>query len=165
MKTAAATLALSGSAAAQMMMGSYFPSSQFLASNPGGAVPANVQAPSMEGFSNATIHPARGGLAVCVSGYVPVQAQAMNMKFNTSLPMNQSQVTEMFLESVTPGSDAMQKIMEGMQAINGSYQIGATLCTPANNTTPSGVQMLTHGIGFDRTYWVRIRRSLRSTCA
>ncbi|CAK4032900.1 alpha beta-hydrolase [Lecanosticta acicola] len=152
MKTTAATLALTGSAAAQMMAG-YVPSSQFLASNPGGAIPAGVQAPSQQGFSNATIHPSRGGLAVCVSGLVPVQATAMNMRFNLSLPTNQSQVTEMFVESVTSGSMAMQKIMEGTQMINGSYQIGATLCTPANNTKPSGVQILTHGIGFDRSYW------------
>ena len=69
-----------------------------------------------------------------------------------------SQVTETFLESITPGSNAMEKIMDGMQSVNSTYDIAATLCMPANATDGTGVkgvQLLTHGVGFDRHYWVR----------
>lgn len=142
-------LAFVASAAAQY-------SSDLLASNPGGAIPAGVQAPATTGFENATIHPARGGLAVCVSGYVSVMAAtSMNLKFkNFQLPKNQSQVTGGFVDMVSSGSTVTQEIMDGMQSVNGTYRIGATLCTPANNTQPEQVQILSHGIGFDRSYWV-----------
>jgi len=127
---------------------------QGLASNPGGAVPANVQAPSTMGFRDATIQPSRGGAAVCVSGMVNVQAStSKNLKFNYTLPANQTQVTETFIDFITAGSAFMQSIMAGTQNVNGSFDIGATLCTPSNNTRPAGVQLLTHGIGFDRHYW------------
>lgn len=78
----------------------------------------------------------------------------MNIKFNFETPANQSQVTETFLQFVTQGSGFMKGLMGGMEAVNGTYEIGATLCTPGNETRPKGVQILTHGVGFDRTYWV-----------
>lgn len=148
----AAVFAFAASAAAQ---------SQFLLpSNPGGAVPAGVQPPSTSGFHNATVQPARGGLAVCVSGFVPVHASTTkNLKFNYTMPKNQSQVTETLLDAITSGSTAMMQLMEGMESVNGTYDIGATLCMPANATDGhgvKGVQLLTHGIGFDRSYWVRV---------
>jgi len=125
-------------------------SAQYLASNPGGAVPANVQAPSISGFMNPTIQPSRGGLAVCVSGMVPVSASGTNMKFNFDIPANQSQVTQTFVDDVSSGSPFTTQIMAGMQPVNGTYNISATLCTPANNTRPSTVEILTHGVGFHR---------------
>lgn len=124
---------------------------------PGGALPAGLQSPSTAGFGlNPSVLPSRGGEAVCVSGIVPVQASAMNLKFNFETPANQSQVTETFLQFVTQGEGFMKNLMGGMQAVNGTYEIGATLCTPGNETKPEGVQILTHGVGFDRTYWVSL---------
>ncbi|KAF7192168.1 hypothetical protein HII31_06554 [Pseudocercospora fuligena] len=130
-------------------------SSNLLPSNPGGAIPAGVQAPATTGFENATIHPARGGLAVCVSGYVSVTAStSKNLKFkNFQLPKNQSQVTGGFVDMVSSGSTVSQDITDGTQSVNGTYRIGATLCTPANDTKPEQVQVLSHGVGFDRSYW------------
>lgn len=43
--------------------------------------------------------------------------------------------------------------MKGQQTAGGTYDIRATLCTPKDNLKPSQVQLLTHGVGFDRTYW------------
>ncbi|EME38054.1 hypothetical protein DOTSEDRAFT_75960 [Dothistroma septosporum NZE10] len=147
MRSSLTALALATGATAQY-------SSSLLASNPGGAIPAGVQAPSSAGLSNATIQPSRGGLAVCVSGMVSVQASTTkNLKLNLDVPKNQSQVTELFVEDITSGSPFMTEIMGGMQSVNGSYEIGATLCTPANDTKPDQVQILTHGVGFDRYYW------------
>ncbi|USW58133.1 Putative alpha/beta hydrolase-1 [Septoria linicola] len=147
MRYSTSALALAASASAQY-------SSDLLPSNPGGAIPAGIQAPSTSGFQNATIQPARGGLAVCSSGYVDVQATtSKNLKLNFELPTNQSQVTETFLKMITSGSSFAQELVGGMQSVNGTYKIAATLCTPANNTQPDQVQILTHGIGFDRYYW------------
>lgn len=48
----------------------------------------------------------------------------------------------------------MKEIMGGTQVINGTYLISGSLCAPANlNSTPTEVQFLTHGVGFDRYYW------------
>jgi hypothetical protein len=143
-------LTLAGSAAAQTLQMAAGQSAQFLALNPGGGVPVNVQAPSISGFMEPTIQPSRGGLAVCVSGMVPVQASGMNMKFNFELPNNQSQVTQTFVSVATSGSPFTEGLMAGMQSINGTHNISATYCTPANNTKPDTVEVLTHGVGFDR---------------
>lgn len=146
-----ALLAFAASVAAQ--------SQSLLPSNPGGAVPAGVQPPNQAGFDNATVQPSRGGLAVCVSGLVPVRAMTTkNLKLNFPTPKNQSQVSESLLTSITAGSTAAEQIMEGMESVNGTYDIAATLCMPANATdgaSVKGVQLLTHGVGFDRYYWVR----------
>jgi len=144
-------LAFASGAAAQTLQLAAGQSAQFLASNPGGAVPENVQAPSIAGFTQPTIQPSRGGQAVCVSGIVPVQASTtMNMNFNFEVPQNQSGVTQTFVSMLTSGSPFMEQLMGDMASANGTYNISATLCTPANNTRPDTVQILTHGVGFDR---------------
>jgi len=147
-------LALASGAAGQSLQSVAGASAQFLGSNPGGILLANVQAPSLAGFMEPTIQPSRGGGAVCVSGTVPVQASGMNVKFHFSIPQNQSQVTQTFVNDVTSGSPFTKQIMAGMQPVNGTYNISATLCTPANNTKPSTVELLTHGVGFDRYAWL-----------
>ncbi|KAF2153096.1 alpha/beta-hydrolase [Myriangium duriaei CBS 260.36] len=120
----------------------------------GRALPANVPAPSTAGFQSASVGPSRGGGAVCVSGLVNVAATtSKNIKFTLTPPTNQSTVTDVTLQAITQGSSFMQQIMGGTQTVSGNYTIGATLCTPAGNTKPSKVQLLTHGIGFDRHYW------------
>ena len=43
--------------------------------------------------------------------------------------------------------------MAGKESVSGTYNIIATLCMPANNPKPDSVQILTHGVGFDRYYW------------
>lgn len=43
--------------------------------------------------------------------------------------------------------------MGGYETISGTYDIGATLCVPAHNVKPTAVQLLTHGVGFSRSYW------------
>lgn len=143
------TLALAASATAQN-----FSSSNLLPTNPGGAIPAGLTAPSSSGFSGAVVHPSRGGLAICVSGNVSVSAStSKGINFNYDIPANQSQVSETWLEYVTHGSPFMDQIMGGMQTISGDYDVYATLCVPANDTKPTSVQLLTHGVGFDSSYW------------
>jgi pimeloyl-ACP methyl ester carboxylesterase len=122
-------------------------------SMPGGAIPAGLETPDTSGFLYATVQPSRGGGAICVSGIVPVTAQAQNVMFNFDIPTNQSQVTDTFLELITQGSPFSSSIMSGKTTVSGSYNISSTLCMPANGSIPQRVQLLTHGIGFDRYYW------------
>jgi hypothetical protein len=143
-------LALASGSAVQSLQVAAGQSTQFLASNPGGAVPACVQAPSVSGFIEPIIQPSRGGLALCVSGMVLVKASSNTMKFNFELPQNQSQVKQTFLADVTSGPPFTKQLMDGMQSVNGTYNISATFCTPANDTMPTTVEILTHGIGFDK---------------
>ena len=120
----------------------------------GGSHPHDVKGPDCSGFSRAVVHHSQGGLAVCVSGLVSVEASTdKNIKFNFDVPANQIQVTETFVEFVTSGSPFAKQIVAGTQTAGGHFDIGATLCVPANNTKPSAVQFLTHGVGFDRSYW------------
>ncbi|THY24051.1 alpha/beta-hydrolase [Aureobasidium pullulans] len=105
-------------------------------------------------FENATVHPPRGGAAICVSGIVQVQAMTTkNLKFDYVSPQNQSQVAELTLDMLTVNSSFIEDIVIGTQSVNGTFGIGATLCLPANSRRPAQVQFLTHGFGFDRYYW------------
>jgi len=160
MRVSTATLALAGNATAQTLQEVAGQSAQYLGTNPGGIVPTGVQAPSISGFNEPITHPARGGLAVCVSGYVPVQASTQkNMAFNFEVPKNQSGVTQTFVSMVTSGSLFMEQIKGGIQAVNGTYDIWATYCTPANNTKPDTVEILTHGVGFDGSVTLHLHQT------
>lgn len=128
--------------------------SNLLPSNPGGALPYAVPKLNTTGFNGATVQPARGGLAVCVSGTIGVQASATNLQINFQLPVNQTQVTQTFINFITPNYP-VASLVGGTQQVSGTWQISATLCLPGytNGTEPTTVQFLTHGVGFDRYYW------------
>nr|POF13553.1 hypothetical protein CFP56_02576 [Quercus suber] len=125
-------------------------------SNPGGALLKNTKGPSTAGFDalqDPSVLPSRGREAVCVTGLVPVHASATNVLFDFHVPDNQTQVTETFIELFTAGSPFSKQIMDGTHSVSGAYNTSATLCTPGDNLTPSVVQILTHGVGFDKSYW------------
>lgn len=125
-----------------------------LPSNPGGALPYAVPSLNTTGFTDTTVHPARGGLAVCVSGTVSVTASASNLQINIQLPVNQTQVTQTFINFITPNYP-LASYINGTSEVSGTYDISASLCLPGytNGTEPTTVQFLTHGVGFDRYYW------------
>lgn len=115
---------------------------------------AQSQCPASNDFKVTNSGASRGGSARCTSGYISVTASTdKNMALNFELPKNQSQVTETFIEYVSSGSPFPKLVAGGSNKVSGTWRIGATLCVPANNTTPKGVQLLTHGVGFDRYYW------------
>ncbi|EME81785.1 uncharacterized protein MYCFIDRAFT_32930 [Pseudocercospora fijiensis CIRAD86] len=93
---------------------------------------------------------------MCVSGIVEVNAATpKNLVFDYELPKNQSQAAEWTVDGLTASSGLPDSVITGTQNVEGTFDIGATLCLPNNNTKPSTVQILTHGFGFDRYYWVR----------
>ncbi|KAK3676820.1 hypothetical protein LTR78_003024 [Recurvomyces mirabilis] len=115
--------------------------------------PSSFQ-PSSQGFTNSTHSISRGGAAICVSGQVEVSAgTSMNRVINYQLPQNQYEVTQTFVSYISPDNPFMNNSLGGNTPISGIYNIGATLCLPRDGKVSKGVQLLTHGVGFDRYYW------------
>ncbi|KAI7351409.1 alpha/beta-hydrolase [Hortaea werneckii] len=109
--------------------------------------------PSTAGFKFPRLTRSRGGQSQCVSGTVSVQAStASNVQIDYPLPVNQTQVTETTLDYITPGANFPTSILGEPQTVEGTYNLGATLCMPSGSNV-KGVQLLTHGVGFDRYYW------------
>lgn len=89
---------------------------------------------------------------VCQNLTVPVTISARNGVFNVSVTETNIDVTNFILNGVQQGHNASAEALEGYATISGSYDLAATYCAPASGA-PSIVQLLTHGIGFDRSYW------------
>ncbi|KAF3013573.1 hypothetical protein E8E14_011349 [Neopestalotiopsis sp. 37M] len=118
---------------------------------------AGLTYPDTSGLSQPVQHISRGGSTACVSGFVQVEAGTdANMNFAYEAPVNQTQVTQTFVSLWDSGDPLKEQIMNGTLSVNGTYEIGVTLCMPqpakSDNQTMH-LQVLTHGIGFDRSYW------------
>ncbi|KAK5010881.1 hypothetical protein LTR28_007177 [Elasticomyces elasticus] len=88
----------------------------------------------------------------CLNVTVPVQVSARNGVFNLATPVTNIDVTNFILDLTQQGTNYSANILEGYQTVTGNYTIAATYCHP--DSGPSNVvQILTHGIGFDRSYW------------
>lgn len=62
--------------------------------------------------------------------------------------------TEFALNSTNIGRNFTADILVGFQNRAGQYNISAKYCRPdGDNSTSQTIQFLTHGIGFDKTYW------------
>lgn len=74
-----------------------------------------------------------------------------------SLPTTNIAVTDFILNLTEVGRSLASELAAGSSQISGTYQVGATLCTPISpsgqNTTTTTLQILSHGIGFTRNYW------------
>ncbi|RMZ72293.1 catalytic [Pyrenophora seminiperda CCB06] len=51
-----------------------------------------------------------------------------------------------------PGTNYTAELLQDYQTLKGSYNISAQYCKP-NGGNSDTIQLLTHGIGFDKTYW------------
>jgi pimeloyl-ACP methyl ester carboxylesterase len=124
------------------------------------SLPATFAAPLLDlslslGYGGGSSYgPSKGGRARCVTGSVNINATTkQNIRFNFPIPDNQTVVTNTFLQFITPGNAFLNGITVNEQTVGGTWTIGATLCVPSDGTVPIGVQLATHGVGFDRTYW------------
>jgi len=118
---------------------------------------SNDSAVSTAGFMDAEIVSSKNGSAICIQGNVPVYAStAMNL--NITIPVsaitNQTVVTETVVEMLMAGSTLMETVIAGKATVADTYNINAQLCYPrSTGINASSVQILTHGIGFDKSYW------------
>ncbi|KAK6062625.1 hypothetical protein SCUP515_13180 [Seiridium cupressi] len=86
----------------------------------------------------------------CKNITIPVTISAENTPVNEPAPLTDVDVTNILLNSVKAIRDQLQSTET--VTVSGSYNLSSTLCDPESG--PSGVlQILTHGIGFDRRYW------------
>lgn len=67
-------------------------------------------------------------------------------------PKNNIDVTNIILTGTQQGHNATAEALKGYADVSGTYHIAATYCEP-DSGTPTTIQILTHGIGFDRSYW------------
>lgn len=110
----------------------------------------------MRSFTTVAATAAFAGLAsasVCHNLTVPVTISARNGKYDQAklTPQSNIDVTNYILLQSRQGTNYSQEALQGYQTVSGTYNIAATYCAPDSGSNI--VQVLTHGIGFDRTYW------------
>ncbi|KAI9793600.1 MAG: hypothetical protein M1835_007152 [Candelina submexicana] len=92
----------------------------------------------------------------CTNLTIPVDVSARNGIFNLAVPETNQEAT-IFAQnftSIRDGANLTASSLLGYNTTTGSFNISAKFCTPDNdNSTDPTVQFLTHGIGFDKTYW------------
>ncbi|KAL1635543.1 hypothetical protein SLS56_001594 [Neofusicoccum ribis] len=91
----------------------------------------------------------------CVVQTVPVDIEARNAVFDNSTTPHSNIDATWFVQNMTrQGHNFTNEVVQGFSTVKGTYQISTQLCwddkTTADNAT---LQVLTHGIGFDKTYW------------
>lgn len=107
---------------------------------------------------------------LCMNITVPVTIQSRNGVFNIVAPTNNLEVTTLIQAAARQGTNATAATLTGYADVSGTYNISTKFCLPnasnvttanstmGTNTTAASsmtpvVQILTHGIGFDKTYW------------
>ncbi|KAL0257470.1 hypothetical protein SLS55_008283 [Diplodia seriata] len=91
----------------------------------------------------------------CLNQTVPVDVESRNAVFDANtIPHSNIDVT-WFIQNLTRnGHNFTDEALTGYHTVSGTYNISTQYCwddqTASDNTT---LQILTHGIGFDKTYW------------
>ncbi|KAF5021309.1 hypothetical protein F66182_6707 [Fusarium sp. NRRL 66182] len=89
----------------------------------------------------------------CTNITVPVSLTSENAVFNLETPLTKIEVTDFILSLSRQGNVPFpRQIQEGSANISGNYELAATYCEPDAGPGKE-LQIMTHGIGFDRSYW------------
>ncbi|KAF2770817.1 hypothetical protein EJ03DRAFT_373395 [Teratosphaeria nubilosa] len=88
----------------------------------------------------------------CQNLTVPITASARNGVFDVSTPLTNIDVANFILDLTQQGKNYSADTLTGYATISGKYNIAATYCEPDSGPADT-LQILTHGIGFDRSYW------------
>lgn len=87
----------------------------------------------------------------CQNITVPVALAAQNAVLDVTVPETSIEVTDFVLNLLKSLRDGTTPVPETVN-ISGDYELATTYCEP--DAGPSNIlQILTHGIGFDRGYW------------
>ncbi|KAK2000006.1 hypothetical protein LX36DRAFT_451726 [Colletotrichum falcatum] len=89
---------------------------------------------------------------VCQDLTVEVSITARNGVFNISTPETNIDVTNFLVMDAEQGRNVSAEYLVGYADVRGTYQLASTYCHPDSGPGPV-LQILTHGIGFDRSYW------------
>jgi len=106
-------------------------------------------------FTGLTLSASMLGVASarkCENITIPVSISARNGVFNVNIPQDNVDVTNLMLEMAKQGRNYTASVLTGYATVTGAYELAATFCTPDQG--PGKIlQILTHGVGFDRGYW------------
>lgn len=92
----------------------------------------------------------------CQNITIPVSVNATNsvLNQNAPYPQNQSQVTAFISSFITIPQPSSANFINGTFQNVETYNITATYCpATTNSTSKKALQILVHGIGFDKSYW------------
>lgn len=93
---------------------------------------------------------------ICTNFTVPITISARNGVFNLAVPQTSLQVPDLVLNITQQGRNFTDTVLTGYATVGGTYNISAKYCRPSSsnstsNSTSNTLQILTHGIGFDKT--------------
>ncbi|KAL8689961.1 MAG: hypothetical protein Q9224_004518 [Gallowayella concinna] len=90
----------------------------------------------------------------CLNITVPVSISARNGVFNIPTLQGNSDATTFAQNLTSIRGNFTQEALLDYATVTGEYNISVKFCKPdvENGTNPT-VQVLTHGLGFDKTYW------------
>ncbi|KAI0137332.1 Alpha/Beta hydrolase protein [Xylariales sp. AK1849] len=88
----------------------------------------------------------------CTDLNVTVAITSRNGKFYVEPPTDNTEVTNLALNLARPGHNYSQEVLVESITVSGTYSIAATYCEP-DSGPGKALQVLTHGVGFDRSYW------------
>ena len=88
----------------------------------------------------------------CLNASVPVNLSARQAVFDLAVPQTNLDVTDFILNMTQQGRNFTDMVLTGYDTTIGTYNISTQFCMPdSTNQSMSTVQVLTHGIGFDKT--------------
>jgi hypothetical protein len=88
----------------------------------------------------------------CINATVPVSLSARQAVFDIDIPTTNLETTDFILNMTQQGRNFTDLALVGYNTTVGTYNISTQFCTPDHdNSTNPTVQVLTHGIGFDKT--------------
>ena len=83
---------------------------------------------------------------------MPVDISARTAVFDIPVPQTNLEATAFIQNFTQQGRNFTETALTGYRTTEGRYEISAKFCTPSDsgNANPT-IQILTHGIGFDKT--------------
>ncbi|EGU82481.1 hypothetical protein FOXB_07067 [Fusarium oxysporum f. sp. conglutinans Fo5176] len=89
----------------------------------------------------------------CTNITVPVSLTSQNAVFTIEAPLTGIEVTSLAVNLARQGAPPYpEQVQKGFTTVSGNYELAATYCEPDAGPGKE-LQIMTHGIGFDRSYW------------
>ncbi|WJG34912.1 Alpha/Beta hydrolase protein [Fusarium oxysporum Fo47] len=89
----------------------------------------------------------------CTNITVPVSLTSQNAVFTIEAPLTGIDVTTLAVNLARQGAPPYpEQVQKGFTTVSGNYELAATYCEPDAGPGKE-LQIMTHGIGFDRSYW------------
>lgn len=88
----------------------------------------------------------------CMNVTVPLELSARQAVFDLAIPQTNLEVTDFVRNNTQQGKNFTDTVLTGYNTTVGRYNISTQFCVPnVDYSTSPTVQVLTHGIGFDKT--------------